>query len=256
MNVNQRRLIGYEKKRKQTRIQERIRNLKQNKELDNKRKLYLHNYRLKFPLTKQCKIPFSKNLLAVKLHNNIQYILATSSFSLRQTSKNLIVYPKFKSIAAKPGNPQEIAAIMRAYCFAIVKKLQAKYIGLKVFKPQDRPCQEFAVKDDFASRLDFTFANDLGKFDKSVRVDSDGFKVTGGEIEYFTPEMADLYLRMPLLFKDMADTFSKSLVNYNANIELHLSVLKDMQRSLRLMRPKGLRMPSSFGKSATVRGVV
>lgn len=265
-HVNRTTLRGYEEKNPKMQNSminhDRKHKIQQNKKLDNKRinrQIYLHNYTLKFPLHPLCKIPFSNNIKAVHLKHNSYYLYKTKSFLVKQTTKNLFITPYFSTMPAQPGNAKELSAKTRAKCLAFVKKLQKKYIDLKVFKPANPVTQEYAVKDDFAKRLNFTFANELGKFDKSVRIDADGHKITGAEIEYFRPEHADLYLKMPLLFKGMADTFSSSLVNYNKNIELHLSVLRRMGVSLskidRALQPKRLKMPTSLKKSATLRGV-
>lgn len=246
-------LMGYEKKVPKTlnsmRTHEKKRILTY---LDNKR-IYAHNFTFKFKLRENCKIPFSNSLRKVQLKNNCYYLLNLDSFSLRQTTKNLFITPSFHSLPALPGNSLELKAIMRAKCFKFVKQIQSRYIGLRVFAADAEPStQSYAIKDRFASKLPFTYKNEVGEFDKSVRVEKDGHKVSGGEIEYFRPEHADMYLRMPIIF-------SEALAGYAEQIKLHLSVMQDMKHSLRAIsgagRPGKQRMPTSFKESATVRGV-
>lgn len=220
----------------------------------NDKKVYGHNFSLKFPLQDTCKIPFSNNMRVNQLNFNKQFLLDLDNAFIRQTTRHLIVYPKFEALPAIAGNSVELKAILRAKCLGIVKHLQERYTGLKVIVPGEPSTQEYAIKSEFAARVPFSFKNDIGVIDKSGRIDSDGHKVTGGEAEWFSPEHADLYLKMPLMFSEITREFNQNLGAYSEQIKLHLSILKDMKESLRAMRPQRERL-SSFKKSATLRAV-
>lgn len=228
----------------------------------NSNKIYAHNYSLKFPLHPDCLIPFNSKLKEIPLKFNSQFIKDTGAAFIRQTTRNLIVTPRFESLEALPGNSQELAAKMRAKALSIAKGLVSRNPGLRLLRPGQPTTQEYAVKDSFAERLPFRFKNDVGKFDKSERVEADGHRVTGAEIEYFSPEHADLYLKMPILFSETTKVFTENLAGYAAQIKLHLATLQDMRDSLKdiskiagLVKPRARKMPTTFKKSATVKGV-
>lgn len=220
-----------------------------------------HNYGLKFPLKPNCKIPFKEGYFKeLPLKGHTQYLYYSPKAFIRQTNRNLIVFPRLETAAALPGQSQELKKRLRYKAIAVVNGLRLSSPGLKVFAPLQEPIsQEYAIKDSFADGLDFTFKNSIGKIDKSLHTDSSGHTNSGGEVEYFTPEHADIYLKMPLLFERMTQRFSESLKAYNANIKLHLSTLQDMKQSLkdisRATKPARTRMPSSAKKSATYRSV-
>jgi len=229
-----------------------------------KRKISLHNFSLKFPLQKTCKIPFSNKMRKTSLNNNSIYMLDTSQAHIRQTTRNLIIYPLCEELAAIPGNSQELKAKMRAKAQAIAKALQSQYIGLRIFRAIPEPTtQEYAVKDSFAEQLDFVFKNELGKFDKSTRVNRDGHKTTGGEIEYFTPEHADDYLRMPLVFMKAMSMFEANMASHVAAIRLigmaadqQVKATESLNKAVKkLSGPARSKMPTSYKRSATIRGV-
>lgn len=218
-----------------------------------------HNFGLKFPLQPGCSIPFKKAFKRIDLKSHSQYLYYTEKAFIRQTNKNLIVFPRLESASAIPGQSQELKKKLRYKAISVVNGLRLSSPGLKVFAPLQEPIsQEYAIKDDFAESLDFTFKNNIGKIDKSLHTDSSGHTNSGGEVEYFRPEHADTYLKMPLLFEKMSHSFSESLKAYNANIKLHLSTLQDMKESLRNIskaaRPARTRMPTTAKKSASYRG--
>ena len=225
---------------------------------DKKQRLvYAHNYSLKFPLQDNCKVPFSNSFhKKINLKNNSQYTYYTPQGFVKQTSKNLIVFPYQESAKAALESPKKLHDLLRAKCLVIVSTLKKKHIGLHVLAPLNKPStQSYAFRDKLAGEVDFTVTNELGEIDKSKRLDSDGHLVSGGEIEFHSPEGADDYIRLPSEFKRMADTFSDSLKIYNKNIILHLDVMKEIKLGIQQLRPKAQRMPSSLKKSATVKGV-
>jgi len=224
---------------------------------DKKQRLvYAHNYSLKFPLQGNCRIPFSNSYYKkIKLNNNQQFLYYTKLGFVKQTSKNLIVFPYQETGKASAGSSKKLHDLLRAKCLVTVSNLRKKHFGLRVLAPLSRPStQSYAFRDKLASEVDFTVRNEVGEIDKSKRLDSDGHLVDGGEIEFHSVEGADDYIRLPGEFKRMASVFSESLKAYNENIVLHLDVMREIKRGIGRLRPKGQRMPTSLKRSATVRG--
>ena len=235
-----------------------------NRELPTKL-LFAHNIGWKFPLKKTCSNPFNPNLSKTGLRNNSQYLLSTKQGFLRQTTKNLIIYPSQIPGPLKAGSAKQLLEQSRARAFAWVKSLQSTNSGLKVYAALAEPItKEFAVKDAFAERVKYTFRASNGvKIDKSVHLDESGHKTTGKELDFPTIEQADDYCNLPNHFRDAVKLFSQSLASYNANIklhnaniELHLSTLQEMKNTLRFMArtPKTRHFRGSAKKSATYKG--
>ena len=232
------------------------------------KKLIAHNFGLKFPLQPECKNPFKKTFHKKNvLKSHTQYLYYTEKAFIRQTNRNLIVFPKLETATATPGQSQELKKKLRYKAISVVNGLRLSCPGLKVFAPIQKPIsQEYAIKDSFAEQLDFTFKNSIGKIDKSPHTDSSGHTNSGGEVEYFTPEHADTYLKMPLLFERMTHSFLGSLKEFDASIKLeiankklHLATLNSMQSTLKTIskaaKPARNRMPTTARKSATYRSV-
>ena len=220
--------------------------------------LFAHNIGWKFPLKKTCSNPFNSKLSKTRLRNNSQYTLSSEQGFLRQTTKNLIIYPSQIPGPLKAGSAKQLLGQSRARAFAWVKSLQSTNSGLKVYSALAEPItKEFAVKDAFAERVKYTFRASNGvKIDKSVHLDESGHKTTGKELDFPTIEQADDYCNLPNHFRDAVKLFSQSLASYNANIKLHLSTLQDMKETLRLIAktPRTRRFRGSAKKSATYRG--
>lgn len=233
--------------------------------VDKKGKIYAHNFSLKFPLRPDCKIPFSKRFNKfTKLprgENNVRYTFNHSKGFIRQTNKSLIVYPRLEIGPAIPNNSYKLKALLVEKAFEIVKALADEHIGLKVCAPQWEPLtQEYAIKDSYAESIDFKYENKYGIIDKSVRVDESGHTVTGGEIDYKTPEFADAYIKMPIIFTKAMKTFEVNMASHIKAIkqigmaaEAQVKATLGLQKSLAPKRRRHFR--SSLKKSATVRGV-
>lgn len=241
-------------KQQNTKINSNNSNLKQ-------KLLFAHNIGWKFPLKNSCKIPFNKDLKKVGLKNNSQYLLSSKNGFLKQTTKNLIVYPKQLPGPLEVGSAKQLLAQSRAVAIAWVKSLQVRHIGLRVFAPLQEPItKEFAVKDSFAEKVKFTFRASNGvKIDKSVHEDESGHRCSGKELDFVTVEQADEYCNLPNNFKTMTEVFIKSLRSYNTNIELHLSTLQDMKEALKQIalnnKPIKTRLfRGSAKRSATYKG--
>ena len=219
--------------------------------------LFAHNIAWKFPLKNSCKIPFSTNLKKTSLKYNNQYTLSNKQGFLRQTTKNLIIYPKQIPGPLKAGSAKQLLKQSRARALVWVKSLQKTTPGLKVFAALAKPItKEFAVKDAFAERVKCTFKASNGvKIDKSVHLDESGHRVTGKELDFVSIEQADDYCNLPTNFKAMTELFVKSLGSYNKNIELHLSTLQEMKEALkRIAKPVRTRhFRDSAKKSATYK---
>ncbi len=220
--------------------------------------LFAHNIAWKFPLKKNCSIPFSPHLSKTGLRNNCQYLFSSKQGFLRQTTKNLIVYPSQITGPLKIGSAKQLLEQSRARAFSWVKSLQFIHSGLKVYAALAEPVtKEFAVKDAFAKRVKYTFTASNGvKIDKSVHLDQSGHKVTGKELDFVSIEQADEYCNLPVHFRDAVKLFSQSLASYNANIQLHLTTLQAMRDALdRLAKPIRTRhFRQAAKKSATYRG--
>lgn len=221
--------------------------------------IYGHNFSLKFPLKKNCRIPFNSNYFNyTKLPRgkfNVRIDYRHNKGFIRQTNKSLIIFPSLEKEAALPKNSFKLKARLAEKAFEIAKDLKAKNPGLLFSIPSRPSTQEYAIKDGYAKDIDFTFENELAKIDKSPHSDESGFMGTGGEIDWKSPEFADAYIRMPLIFKE-------SLKEYNANIRLHLETLGEMKNALasiastiKALKPRRLRLPTSFKNSATKRSV-
>ncbi len=231
---------------------------KHNNSTINKKLLFAHNIGWKFPLKNSCKIPFNKDLKKTKLNNNFQHLHSTPQGFLRQTTKNLIIYPVQIPGPLTIGSAKQLLQQSRARANVWVKQLKKENIGLRTYAALSEPItKEFAVKDSFAERVKYTFKASNGvKIDKSVHKDESGHKVTGKELDFVTIEQADEYCNLPNHFKDAVKLFSQSLASYNANIELHLSTLQDMKDALKtIAKPARTRhFKDSAKKSATYRG--
>lgn len=227
--------------------------LKQNK------LIFAHNFSLKFPLAEDCRIPFSKSFSKqINLRNSKQFLYYFKEGFVRQTSRHIIVFPYLEKDEALPKKSYELKARLASKAIGIVKALQQDFPYLRLLAPVSwsPSTQEYAVKDSYAQSVDFSFENDLGKIDKSVHVDESGYHVSGGEIDWKSPEFADAYIRMPLEFNKTTKVFVSAMKEYTANINLHLQTLQDIRDSLKLgkiKRPKPFHC--SLKQSATMRGV-
>ncbi len=221
------------------------------------KELIAHNFSLKFPLHPNCKIPFSNSFhKKIKLRNNSQFLFYFNKGFIRQTSKNLIVFPFMEKDTALPLKSFELKARLSTKAQQIVKAMMSKYVGLRVLPCNWKPStQEYAVEDAFAQSIDFTYKNELAIIDKSVHQCKDGFINSGGEIDWKTPEFADSYIRMPITFMKAMKLFEKQMNRHSVNIEKHLHVLDEMEKTLKALRPRAPRLPSKRN-SATLRGVV
>lgn len=252
-------LVRDEPKTRKTQNSREFHDKQKNKKKElNKKLLFAHNIAWKFPLKKNCSIPFNQKLKRTGLKNNSQYTILTKQGFLRQTTKNLLIYPKQLPGPLKPGSAKQLLAQSRAIAFTLVKSLQSSNPGLKVFKALAEPVtKEFAVKDAFAEKVKYTFHASNGvKIDKSIHLDESGHKCTGSELDFVSTEQADEYCNLPHHFKTMTKLFSQSLASYNKNIELHLSTLQDMKNTLKLLaKPTRVRpFRTSAKKSATYKG--
>jgi hypothetical protein len=223
-------------------------------------------------LKEGCANPFSKEYIKrVQLRGTIQYLFRVKGAFIRQTSKSLIVFPYFKVEVGVPGGAFKGRNRMVELAIGVVKEEQAKYPNLLVAPPENwKPStQEYAMKDSFAKGLPFTFENEVGRIDKSVHESEDGFVNSGGEVEYFTPEGADAYIRMPFVMKNALEELRKATIEYKENLGLHIKVQKEqlktqkaIQKSLKpgsgRLRGYGAKRKARARKglkdSATVRG--
>lgn len=221
--------------------------------------IFAHNFSLKFPLSINCRIPFSKNYFKqITLRTHKQYLYKLSNAFIRQTNKSLIVFPVMEKAYAAPGNSYRLKSFLSEKAIGVVRGLQEQYSGLRLQAPVSwlPSTQEYAVKDGVAKEMPFTFENEFAKVDKSVHgPDETGFHASGGEFDWKTPEFIDAYIRMPMTIKNMSNEFTTATKKYVANMNLHLQTLQEIRIALRPQRSRGPRFPTSFKKSATKKGV-
>lgn len=220
------------------------------------KKIVGHNFSLKFPLLENCKIPFSpffSKSWKLRGKNNVRFDYNFPEGYVRQTNKSLIIFPVLEVADALPKKSYEVRNRLAEKAIGLLKKLQAEHVVLRVGKPDSwKPStQEYAVEDEYAKSLDKTVENEFGKIDKSRHVDESGHVYSGGEIDWKSPEFADTYIRMPIVFMEAIKMFE-------ANMSSHVKAIKqigDAADSLeRAVRPKR-QLKSSMKKSATLRGV-
>ena len=228
----------------------------------------VHNFSLKFPLRPGTAMPFTtQGFISIKKivpkgPNSIQYLFCFAEAFVRQTGKSLIVFPYFEKAEASPGQPYRLKSLMVNKCIGFVKKLQEENPNLLVAPPENwRPStQEYAMGDAFAKAAPYPFENEVGRIDKSVHVKPDGFVNTGGEIEYFSPQTMDAYIRMPIVFVEAMKIFEANMASHIKAIKKigdemeKLEKVSDAQLAFwRGQKPN--RLSGSVRGSATVRGV-
>lgn len=235
-------------------------------QLNAKKKFIIgHNFSLKFPLKSNCRIPFSENYFNyTKLPRgkfNVRFDFKHSKGFIRQTNKSLIIFPRLERKEALPRNSFRLKALLSDKAFAIAKELMQANPGLCLKLPSRPSTQEYAIRDAYAKEIDFTYENEVGKIDKSVHVDETGFENSGGEIDWKTPEFADAYIRMPIVFKKAMETFEANMASHVRAIrEIAFAAEEQAQAAVGLKNAvkrlsSRARFHTSLRKSATVRGV-
>ncbi len=227
--------------------------------------IFGHNFSLKFPLREDCKIPFNNKFFNyTKLprgKNNVRYDFRHSQGFIRQTNKSLIIFPKLERETALPKNSYRLKARLSEKAFAIAKDLTASSPGLRLLLPSKPSTQEYAIKDSYAHECDFTFENNYAKMDKSPHFEEGGYQGTGGELDWKTPEFADAYIRMPIVFMQAMKLFEANMASHIKAInkiadagELQSNAAVELTKAVRGMGPARHRFHSSLKKSASVKG--
>lgn len=245
------------------------------------KKIVGHNFSLKFKLLPGSLLPFTntfnKKWKLPKGANNWMADFYFEKGYVRQTSKSLIVFPFLETIDAEPLNAYKLKAALAQKAFDIVEELKARFPGsLKVggMEKWEPSTQEYAIEDNFAKSLPFSYRNELGQIDKSRHVDDSGHVFSGGEIDWFQAQLADTYIKMPLTFERGMKDFKTAMELHTVNIASHLQAVKDisfaarkqaeetqnlgqgiveLRKSLKPARKRFFR--GSLKNSATARGV-
>ena len=96
--------------------------------------------------------------------------------------------------------------------------------------------------------------------DKSPHFEEGGYQGTGGELDWKTPEFADAYIRMPIVFMKAMKIFEANMASHIKAInkiadagELQSNAAVELTKAVRGMRPRH-RFHSSLKKSASVKG--
>lgn len=237
------------------------------------KKIIGHNFSLKWKLLPDCLLPFKSNpdneWRPGRGVNNVRFSFYFERAFVVQTNKSLIVYPYLETISAEPVNSFVLKKILVDKAVGVVKGLQASHPGLRLGGIVDwRPStQEYAIGDKYAKELPFRYRNEVGQIDKSRHVDESGHVYQGGEVDWFSPEAADAYIRMPLIFVKAMKDFEVNIVSHVAAVkEIALAAKKqakeaqnlgqgivELRKSLKPVRKRLFR--DSMKKSATARGV-
>ncbi len=184
--------------------------------------IFGHNFSLKFPLREDCIIPFNKKFFNyTKLprgKNNVRYDFHHSQGFVRQTNKSLIIFPRLEKESALPRNSYKLKAKLSEKAFAIAKDLMDTNVSLHLSLPAKPSTEEYAIRDGYAHECDFTFENEFAKMDKSPHFEEGGYQGTGGEFDWKTPEFADAYIRMPIVFM-------KAMKMFEANMASHVKAI-------------------------------
>lgn len=143
----------------------------------------LHNVSFKYPILKDAKIPVDK---CWKLKTHTQFFGQTKWGTYIKTNKSLIIHPKQEY----GTDPYRLYNTMRNKAEKIRDYLQIHF-GLVVGDPEQIRKPHYAVPDAYAKKASgkIEFANELGKIDQSEGEE--------GEIDWFSPEAVDEYLKMP-----------------------------------------------------------
>lgn len=230
------------------------------------KKIVAHNFSLPFPLASGCLVPFSSNYnkkwVLPRGKNNVRFDFYFENAYVRQSNKSLIVFPYLEIIDAEPKNSYRVKSLLIDKAFKVVKDLQKEFRGLRVLAPKDwRPStQEYAIEDAYAKSIDFTFKNEIGQIDKSRHKDASGHVFSGGEIDWKSPEFADAYIRMPIVFKESMASFLSAMKYHEINIKSHVKAVRDLSKAAieiknTLKKKKKRDFKDSFKKSATYGAV-
>jgi len=155
----------------------------------------LHNLEFSYPIIKDAKVPAYKTW-ALKSHTQIYGKTKWGSYI--KTNKTLRVFPKPEWGA----DSKELEVIMRNKAEKIRDFLQVHF-GLVCDYPKQTRKPHFATKDAYAKMVydKLEFSNECGKIDNSEGED--------GEIDWYSAEYADSYLKMP----SKLDSLEKEIVN-------------------------------------------
>ncbi len=153
--------------------------------------LRLHNIAFKYPILRNCAIPFNKE---VKLKSTSLYYWKLKGNTICKTNKNLIIHPK----VLMGRNAHQLEQDARSEAEKLANFITTHYPELKLGAPTISRKPHHGIKDPVAQKIapQMQISTDIAKIDASPPEDI-------GEIDWLNPTSADNYLKMPDRIADL-----------------------------------------------------
>lgn len=186
----------------------------------------LHNISYKYEILKEGE-GFEWDKI-VKLQGWTKFLKKEKDFSIERTPKHIIIHLS-KLFSSDPYEAQNKS---RTVSDSSIKILRDKGWVLGEAELIKKP--HYALVDPVIAR----FADKVQLSTEESKVDkSEGF----GELEYFTPQKANDYIKMPQRVAELEQHLIRQteiMDRFSKQIELHLQVLQDIRDAVRELREK------------------